>query len=284
MTDEELTYPGAPESLIDTWMRRRRRMWIRPGEGFPPLDVDLKALLATPVVTPEPLELPAWLHSSKLHSMRTELAGKSELAVLNAILISHLRKSQFPAVAPHLFLRLWTEQGAALMAELPGRWLISSVITFGDHGATEAQRRVGLSMNVLFSLVKLYEYERFHTGYTADRPFRVRSTSGKKLPLGMPNFALVGGGLDVNLLAPLWREALAEPVAGALACHLLERLNADPGTLFRRIGKMRDAKLAGIAAKRAAAAAAILAQEAAETAAPPPPEAQGPGQSDASQP
>ena len=126
------------------------------------------------------------------------------------------------------------------MPHLPGRWLISTVITFGDHGETEAQRRIGLGMNVLFSLMKLYEYERFHSGSAADEPFPLQPTRGKRLPVGMPNFALLGGGLDI--LAQLWREAEAELVAGPIACHLLDLLNADPGNLFRRIGLMRAAK------------------------------------------
>ena len=96
------------------------------------------------------------------------------------------------------------------MPHLPGRWLISTVITFGDHGETEAQRRIGLRMNVLFFLMKLYEYERFHSGSAPDQSFPLQPTRGKRLPVGMPNFALLGGGLDINLLAQLWREAWAE--------------------------------------------------------------------------
>lgn len=237
-----LTYPGAPDSLIDLWDRRRKRMAFGPGEGLPPLDVDLKALLATPIPLPDPAPEKQSLHGQKLHAIRTELVGKPELAALNAILIAHLRKSSQARHAPALFRRIWTEEGPALLPHLPGRWLISTVITFGDHGETEAQRRIGLAMNVLFSLMKLYEYERFHSAHPPDRPFKIRPTRGKKLPVGMPNFALLGGGLDVNLLAQLWHEATLEPVAGPVACHLLDLLNADPGNLFRRIGLMRDAK------------------------------------------
>jgi hypothetical protein len=237
-----LTYPDAPESLIDLWQRRRKRMAFGPDEGLPPLDVDLKALLATPITMPDPAPEKMSLHSQKLHAIRTELVGKPELAALNAILIAHLRKSSQARHAPALFRRIWTEEGPSLLPHLPGRWLISTVITFGDHGETEAQRRIGLAMNVLFSLMKLYEFERFHSAYPPERPFKIRSTRGKRLPVGMPNFALLGGGLDINLLAQLWHEATLEPVAGRVACHLLDLLNADPGNLFRRIGLMRDAK------------------------------------------
>ena len=40
-------------------------------------------------------------------------------------------------------------------------------------------------------------------------------------------------GLDINLMAQIWNEARKDPVAGPLACHLLQRLNQDPGNLFR---------------------------------------------------
>lgn len=238
-----VTYADAPESLISVWMARRRRMSFRPGEGLPPVDTDLKALMAARIPAGEPKpEGRQSLHGIKLHAMRQELAGKPELAALNSILISHLRKARFPRHAPALFRRIWTEEGAALMPELPGRWLISSIITFGDHGETEAQRRIGLSMNVLFSLMKLYEYERGYSGTPPEQAFSGRRIAGKRLPMGMPNFALIDGDLDISLLAQIWQEARKEPVAGALACHLLTQLNEDPANLFRRIGLMRAAK------------------------------------------
>jgi hypothetical protein len=237
------TYSDAPDSLVAIWKQRRRRLKLAARDSFPPADLDLAALMQTriPAELP-PLEGPQTLHAKKLHQMRTDLAGRPELAAVNAILIAHLRKQRFPAHTPALFRRIWTEAGTSLMHELPGRWLISSAITFGDHGETEAQRRVGLSINVLFSLMKLYEFERFHSGYSADTPFPIRRIRNRRLPLDMPHFNLGNGGLDINLLAQIWNEARKEPVVGPLACHLLQQLNKDPGNLFRRIGKMRAGK------------------------------------------
>ncbi|WP_374431276.1 hypothetical protein [Tabrizicola sp.] len=237
------TYAGAPESLIEIWNQRRRRLKLAARDWFPPADLDLAPLLSARIPADLPaLEGPQTLHAKKLHQMRVELRGKPELAAVNAILIAHLRKKRFPAHAPALFRRIWTEAGAALMPELPGRWLISSAITFGDHGETEAQRRVGLSINMIFSLMKLYEFERFHSGLAADTPFPIRHVRRRRLPLDMPHFNLASGGLDINLLAQVWNEARQVPVVGPLACHLLQRLNEDPGTLFRRIGMMRADK------------------------------------------
>jgi hypothetical protein len=241
--DPAVTYPDAPDSLIELWMARRKRMSFGDGEGLPPVTVPLQPLLDARIPADEPApDGPLSIHGQKLRAIRAELVGKSELAGLNAILIAHLRKRSYPREAPTLFRRIWTEAGPALMQELPGRWLISSIITFGDHGETEAQRRIGLSMNVFFSLMKLYEYERFHSGAWPEKAFPSRRIGRKRLPLDMPQFALLGGGLDVNLLAQLWHEAAQEPVAGALASHLLHRLNEDPRNLFRRIGLMRAAK------------------------------------------
>jgi hypothetical protein len=242
-----LSYPDAPDSLIELWNSRRRRMSFAEGEGLPPLSVDLQPLLQARIPHDLPPDPPAGasLHGRKLHGMRLELAGKPELAALNSILIAHLRKASFPRDTPALFRRIWTETGPDLTPHLPGRWLISSIITFGDHGETEAQRRIGLSMNVLLSLMKLYEFERLFSGLPGGEPFPTGSIRGRRLPLDMPKFALVGGGLDVNLLAQLWSEASKEPVAGALASHILHRLNADPDTLFRRIGIMRARKEIG---------------------------------------
>jgi hypothetical protein len=238
-----VTYPEAPESLIDSWNSRRRRMALADGESLPPTDVPLGPLLATRIPADEPDPVgPVSLHGQKLHSIRKELTGKPELAALNAILIAHLRKQGYPKSAPILFRRIWTEFGAELAPELPGRWLISSVITFGDHGENEAQRRIGLGMNVLFSVMKLYEFERLFSGALPTEAFPIRSVGGKRLPLDMPKFSLMDGGLDINLLAQLWQEAEGEPVAGRLACYLLQRLNADDGNIFRRIALMRATK------------------------------------------
>jgi hypothetical protein len=237
------TFSDAPDSLIAIWKQRRQRLKLSPRDWFPAVDVDLLPLLETRIPeTIPPLEGKQTLHAKKLHQMRIELAGKPELAALNAILIAHLRKRAFPSHTPALFRRIWAETGPQLMPDLPGRWLISSVITFGDFGATEAERRVGLSINVLFSLMKLYEFERFRSGLSAETPFPNRTVRKPRLPLDMPNFHLAAGGLDINLLAQIWGEARKVPIVGPLACHLLQRLNEDPGNLFRRIGIMRAGK------------------------------------------
>lgn len=235
----EVTYPGAPDSVIARWMERRAPVIHGRGEGLPPLDVDLGALARTIIPLDEPVPEGRVSHyRRKLLKLRQELAGHSELALLNADLIVHMRRSSYPDDAPALFRRIWTEQGPALMAELSGRWLISSVITFGDIGETEGQRRIGLALNVVFSMMKLYEVERNFSGFASHTVFRRTRMVSHVMPLGMSHFGFRRGGLDYNLLAPIWKDALQEPVVGPLACHLLDRLNADPNNIFRRIRRM----------------------------------------------
>jgi hypothetical protein len=250
------TYPDAPDSLIATWNIRRRALTFAEGEALPPLDIDLKPLLVDRVPHDELLRHPASTHATKRHEVRTELAGFSELAALNALLIAYLRKKRHPRHTARLFRRIWAEEADALLAELPPRWLISSVITFGDHGWNEGQRRIGLAMNILFSLMKLYEFERLYSGLPPDRAHPIRRIPTTALPLDMPTFSLLSGGLDINLLAQIWTMARDEPVAGRIACHLLQMLNDDPRSLFRRIGLMRDDLRNRRAAKAHRAAAA----------------------------
>ena len=234
------TYPDAPDALIARWQERRGPLDFAPGEALAPLDADLAALTGQPVADPGP-DRPrrASGYAVKRHALARELAGQPELVLLHAVLIACLRKHSWPDHAPALFLRLWSEQPDWLMANLSDRWKISAAITFADHGATEAQRRLGQSLNLLFSLMKLYEAERLYSGRSPDQPFGLGRKAEASLPLGMPGFSLGSGGLDYNLLAPIWAEAQVVPVLGPLARHLLERLNGDPGTLFRRLQAMR---------------------------------------------
>jgi hypothetical protein len=257
-----LTYPDAPGGVIDRWNGRRGPVIYGRRESLPGLETDLAALAAQIVPEAEPPPVRRLSHyKRKLGQLRSELRGKSELAVLNADLIVHLRRATFPDHAPALFRRVWAEHGPSLMDELPTRWLISSVITFGDFGETEAQRRIGLSLNILFSLMKLYEFERLTSGLGPEELFRRKRKRGSRLPMGMLDFGLDRGGLDYNLLAPIWQEAMAEPVVGPLACRLLDRLNADPGTLFRRLQGMRQGRQAYLAKLEARARAEDAAGE-----------------------
>ncbi|PJI92247.1 hypothetical protein BC777_1092 [Yoonia maricola] len=238
MNKPQDTFPGGIASLLPQYQKRRA---LLTGADLPPLDVDLKALAATPL-PPQTLPRPDGLTrvEKKRHMLLGELAGHSELALLHGLLISHLRKHTYPASAPALFLRLWTEEEAWLLANLPTRWLISAVITFAEHGITEADRNLAARMNMLFSLMKIYEAERCFSGNAAQEPFRTQNRNKSPLPMGMKDFSVLQGDLEAHLLAPLWRDAESAPNIGTLTRHLLTILNQDDGTVFRRFAIMRD--------------------------------------------
>ncbi len=245
------TYPGGFEQVVALWQRRRRPLDYARGEALPGLGVDLAALAVAVVAEPAALPAKASGYATKRFELARIFVGKSELALLNALLISNLRKAKWPGHAPTLFRRLWAEQSGVLLAELDTRWLISSIITFSDHGMTEAERRTGQAFSLLFSLMKLYEYERLFSGLPPEKAFSAAKRRVAALPMRMEPFSIAHGGLDVNLLAPIWEEATRAPLIAPLARHLLQALDRDPGTLFRRIKKMKAERLATKALKRA---------------------------------
>lgn len=240
----DLTYPDGWDAAIARFEARRAPLGFGPGEALPPGDCDFAPLRATPVAAPTAPEARPSAFARKRQALAEELQGQPELALLHALLIACLRKRDWPDQAPALFRRLWSEEAATLTAVLPTRWLISAAITFADHGATEGERSLGQSLKVLFSLLKLTEFERLYSGFEPAQPFRLGRRVKVPLPMGIEPFALRDGGLDINLLAPLVQQARDEPVLGPLALLLLDRLNADPGTLFRRLGLMRETLLA----------------------------------------
>lgn len=238
MTKPKETFPGGIASLLPQYQKRRAFL---TGDDVPPANVDFSALATIPLPA-QTLPRPEGLSRTdkKRHMLLGELAGQSELAMLHAMLVSHLRKHSYPDGAPALFLRLWAEQEQWLMANLPTRWLISAVITFADHGQTEADRNLAARMNMLFSLMKIYEAERAFSGKSAQQPFRTQDRNKSPLPMGMKDFSVLQGDLEAHLLAPLWRDAERAPAIGTLTRHLLTILNTDDGTVFRRFALMRE--------------------------------------------
>ena len=241
MTDEDLTYPGGLPALLERYEGRRDPFNFGP-DSLPPLDSDLGALRSALVPASAAEKQPddprtswAW----KRRDIAREFVGNSELACLNGLLISNLRKRAHPDHAPALFRRLWAEEADHLIGALSLRWLVSSVQTFADHGNTPTQREVGHALRMLFGMMKLYEFERTFSGKSPDQAFGFGRRVKARLPLDMESFSLKSGGLDINLVAPVWDQARGDPVIGPLACHLLEELNREPGGIFRRLKTMR---------------------------------------------
>ncbi|WP_050602253.1 hypothetical protein [Ruegeria sp. 6PALISEP08] len=243
MSDDDLTFPGGLPQMLDRYESRRNpfQFGIDP---LPDLDVDLDAL-ARQKVPESATALPPGRNTRwqrKRAQIAREFVGNSELAFLNAQLISNLRKRSFPRHAPALFCRLWQEQSEHLLSALDLRWLVSSVQTFADHGQTATQREVGHALRILFGMMKLYEYERLFSGLPPETAFQYQDKNHAPLPYQMRGFSLQKGGLDVNLIAPVWTKALNDPTISALVDHLMTELNQDPGSIFRRLEHMRQTR------------------------------------------
>ncbi|NOD91707.1 hypothetical protein GS636_02800 [Ruegeria sp. HKCCD4884] len=243
MSDDELTYPGGLPDMLDSYENRRSPFQFG-ALTLPDPDVDLDDL-ARRTVPDSATEVPAGRSTTwdrKRAQIAREFVGQSELAFLNAQLISNLRKRSFPRHAPTLFCRLWDEQSDHLLVALDLRWLVSSAQTFADHGQTATQREVGHALRMLFGLMKLYEFERLFSGLAPDTPFRFEDKNHVDLPFQMKGFSFEKGGLAVNLIAPIWTRAMHDPTIAPLVDHLMTELNKDPGGIFRRLKRMRDSR------------------------------------------
>lgn len=244
------TYPGGFPAILEQMERRRDPLGFGPGEALPPLDVDLRRLKTSRVDGRAPeVAASRSSYARKFKELSDEFDAMPELLRLHGLLIANLRRRDQPDHCAALFQRLWAEESEFLLARLDARWLVSAITAFGDHGATETQRRLGQSLTVLFSMMKLYETERLYSAHTPDQPFDVRKKSAKRLPLEMDAYALAGGGLDVNLLGRLWQDAGTDPVIAPLAQHLLDLLIHEPGGIFRRLRLMRARREKQLAAE-----------------------------------
>ncbi len=246
MSDDDLTFPGGLPDMLEI-LENRRAPFVFGTRPLPDLDIDLDAMAQQIVperatFAPESDDATAW--DQKRAKIATEFVGNSELAFLNAQLIANLRKRSYPRHTPALFRRLWAEQSPHLLEALDLRWLVSSVQTFADHGDTPTQREVGQALRMLFGLMKLYEFERLFSKRGPEETHWFRGKSTAPLPLQMQSFSLERGGLAVSLIAPIWTKALTDPTIAPLADHLMTELNKDPGTVFRRLKKMRERRLA----------------------------------------
>ncbi len=247
MSDTE-TYPGGFQPLMQRANLRREPLNYAEGEALVGLETDLESLLTSVTFVDPPKSDSAY--AAKCHYLQKEFQGQPEICYLNALVIAHLRKNEFPDHAPALFQRIWAEHGDFLLRRLPLRWLVSSITTFGDRGVNEQQRIIGSSMTMMFGMIKLYEFERLYTGVRPSQPHSTASKINTELPLDIPAYSLKGGGLDVALLSRLWKDSDADPVVAPLAQHLLTAINKDPGTIFRRLRDMSDERKAHLATKR----------------------------------
>jgi len=245
MNEERLTYSGGLSAMMDRY-EGRRDPFDFGSESLPSLDADLKAMrsqLVPESATVRQPDAPNTSWARKRRQIAEEFVGNSQLCFLNAQLISNLRKRSYPDIAPALFRRLWAEESAHLLEHLSLRWQVSSIQTFAEHGDTPAQREAGHAFRMLFGVMKLYEFERTFSGLGPKQDFGFGKRKRVRLPLDMEPFSLKSGGLDINLLAPVWELAVSDPVMAPLADALMSELNRESGGVFRRIDIMRQKRL-----------------------------------------
>ncbi|WP_299427431.1 hypothetical protein [uncultured Shimia sp.] len=244
MSEKTLTYPGGYAYMMERYDGRREPFDFGP-EDLPPLDVNLSVLRNAVVPERATQKGPADPNTSwsrKRRQIAEEFIGASELAFLNAQLISNLRKREHPPQTATLFCRLWAEESEHLISELSLRWLVSSVQTFADHGETAAQRETGQGLRMLFGMMKLYEFERSFSGLDPNKEYGFGKRVKTRLPLDMEPFSLIHGGLDINVIAPIWEMGKSDPVIAPLVDFLLQELIEEPGGVFRRLAQMRAKK------------------------------------------
>lgn len=220
---------------------------------LPPADADLTDLLKAKV--PRDLDRAAGGRKDMAQQhriLRYQLRGNSELAVLNALCISYLRRNTSHTSQAHLlFHRIWSEQGVALAPTLPVRWLISTLQTFFDHGKTEGQRIIGMAGYCYGNMMRIYEGERAIEGHPQDAVYERSECSDPAAYPGLERYELGGTDLMVNTHGLLLEASLEDRAAGVALQELLRRSKRGRN-VFRRLDQSRKALGVEVAGFRSA--------------------------------
>ncbi len=92
--------------------------------------------------------------------LQRAFGGRPEILLWHALAISYLRRdTPYTKKAAELFFKIWDEQAEWMATNLNGRWLISALQTFADHGRNAEEIRCGSVGYVYGSLIKIYECE-----------------------------------------------------------------------------------------------------------------------------
>lgn len=207
---------------------------------LPERDVDLKSLadVLLPIEVTEPDESRADI-AAQDRILDYHFRGKSQLAKLNALTISYLRRdTKHTEKAKHLFQRIWLEAGVLVVNELSTRWLISTLQTFLDHGKSEAQRIIGASGFFYANLLKIYEGERAIEGLPQEASYAHLNPQTPNRFRGLDRFTVGGTDLLLNTNAKALEVAALDDAAGLVLCELLLRVRHS-GNAFTRMDKTR---------------------------------------------
>lgn len=239
MAEDELTYKGGFTKLIPQ-AGKQASHYAGMAELLVTLTRNgLDSLEAHPTPAPESFNPAPVTAPEKLDQLCNEFASQPMLLTVHALVIAASRRKDPPDIARTIFLNMWRQKPSVLLHHLDMRWALSALLTFRIFGENEVQRTTAAEMDVLFSLMKLYESERLYSGFAPDQPFRLSRRNSHELPFGVAGYSLSRGDLDRNMLGRLWVGAEEDPVLRPLACHLLNQLNREPRGIFRRLKLMR---------------------------------------------
>lgn len=176
---------------------------------------------------------------NQVRILKYRFRGLPETCFLLGLSISYLRRNtNHTAHAAFLFQRLWNEEYAILLGTLPTRWLISTFQTFLDHGANEAQRRIGSAAYFLSNILKAYEAERALDGLSSDGIYpNTKPTTQSGFP-GMDRFNLGGTDLMLNTNALLLELAVQDDNVGRVVQEFMLRTKASD-SIFSRMDQSR---------------------------------------------
>ena len=208
---------------------------------LPPSDFSIPEQLARIVARPEgprPEERRSFHRQKEI--LEHAFADRPELLVTLGLAISYLRRfTPHEAHARTIFFRIVDEALDEVMPLLNTRWLISVLLTFADHGRTEAERANGLIGYILGATVIGYESERTYwrklpdlVGRVADRRRRHFDIQGA-YPVDFGDNAHLS-----DLAAYCYRHAIKDDLTGRLLERLLETLR-DGDTVFSRADRIR---------------------------------------------
>jgi hypothetical protein len=223
--------------------RATQRIPIQSQEDLlPDPNVDLKALLTRHL--PENVTLPEIArHQISDQSLLLDyhFRGKSELAKLNALTISYLRRNTpYTDKARTLFQRIWNECGILLVNELTSRWLISTLQTFLDHGISEEQKLVGGCGYFYANMIKIYEGERAIEGLAQDSILLGTEPSTPNRFRGLDRYKVGGTDLLLNTNALALEISASDRTAGIVLQEFLLRVK-NSGNVFTRSDATRIA-------------------------------------------
>ncbi len=225
--------------LLKTWLTLQEdaeRPFVRFGDHVPSADLDISNAMTEPVIAPDgPPETGAFDDFViKGRNLARSFAGKPDLHLVNAKLITLLRRRDPPPHASGLFAAIWDQKHEELARTLPMRWIISAAMTLEVHGSSEVLRRTATSIGLLCNLMKLYESERHAFGGEETGKFRP-FTSDPALPLDMSGYAIVRGDLDRVLITRIWQSGQSDPAARSLLERVIPALLEDQRGVFNRL-------------------------------------------------